>query len=81
MMAEYSEHRCDFCSGIVRAFVARHEPIQVSGKVVLLDGQVIGKCDRCSHAYYPAAVVKLADRVATHPEEAARHESVPVIAA
>ncbi len=81
MMAEYTEHRCDFCSGTVRAMIARHEPISVSGKVVLLDGQVIGKCDRCDHRYYPAALVKLADRVATHPEEAARHESVPVIAA
>ena len=81
MMAEYDEHRCDFCSGTVSAMVARHEPMRVDDKVVLLDGQIIGKCDRCGHRYYPAAVVKVAQRVAAHPEEAARHESIPVAAA
>ena len=81
MMADYSEHRCDFCSGTVRAMVARHEPMRVCGKVVLLDGHVIGKCDRCGHLYYPADVVKLAEHVAKHPEEASRHESIPVAAA
>ncbi len=81
MMAEYTEHRCDFCSGTVSSLVARDEPMRVCGKVVLLDGQVIGKCQRCGHRYYPAAVVKLAERIATHPEEATRHETIPVAAA
>ncbi len=81
MMAEYEGHRCDFCSGTVRTMTARHEPMRVCGKVVLLDGHVIGKCDRCEHLYYPADVVKLAEHVATHPEEATRHESIPVAAA
>ena len=81
MMAEYNEHRCDFCDGTVRAMVARYEPIRACGKVVLLDGQVIGRCDLCGHRYYPPDVVKLAERIAKHPEEAARHESIPVAAA
>ncbi len=80
-MTEYKEHHCDFCAGTVRAMVARNEPMRVCGRVVLLDGPVIGKCDRCGHQYYPADVAKLAERVATHPEEAARHETIPVAAA
>jgi hypothetical protein len=45
--------------------------MRACGRVVLLDGPVIGKCDRCRPQYYPADVAKLAERVATHPEEAA----------
>lgn len=81
MMAEYEEHQCDFCNGTVHPMVASYEPMRACGRVVLLDGPVIGTCDRCGHRYYPAEVVKLAERVAMHPEEAARHESIPVAAA
>ena len=81
MMVEYKEHQCDFCNGTVHPITTTDEPIRACGKVVLLDGPVIGKCERCGHRYYPADVVKLAERVATHPEEAARHASIPVAAA
>ena len=50
-------------------------------RLVLLDGLVIGKCDRCGHRYYPAAVVKMAERAAKDPGQAARIETVPVVAA
>ena len=77
----YEPHRCDFCNGTVRPEVARSEPIRACGKLVLLDGLVIGKCDRCGHRYYPAAVVKRAEQAAKDPGQAARIESVPVVAA
>lgn len=81
MTADYHPHRCDFCTGTVRPIVAHEESIRVRGTVVMLDGVVIGKCDRCGHRYFPAAVVKAADNVAQHPEQAARVIHVPVIAA
>ncbi len=80
-MTAYQTHRCDFCNGTVQPLVARYEPIRACGKVVLLDGHVFGKCDRCGHRYFPADVIKLAEHVARHPEEAAKHESIPVAAA
>ena len=79
-MTEYKEHICDFCGGTVRPFVAKSEPIHVYGRLVLLDGLVIGKCDRCAHRYYPAAVVKRAELAAQDPGRAARIEAVPVVA-
>ncbi len=78
-MSEYAPHRCDFCGGTVRQLVAKSEPIHVCGRLVLLDGLVIGKCDRCGHRYYPAAVVKRAELAARDPAQAARVETVPVV--
>lgn len=80
-MNEYKDHRCDFCSGTVRALVAKSEPMRVLDTLVLLEGVVIGKCDRCGHRYYPAAVVRRAEQVVQDPERATRVESVPVVAA
>lgn len=81
MNSEYSEHRCDFCSGTVRPTIAKSESILVRDGLVLIDGVQIGKCDRCGHTYFPAAIVKAAERVAQHPDQAARVVHVPVIAA
>ena len=77
-MNTYEPHRCDFCSGTVRAVQTRAEPIRVSGRVVLLDGLTIGRCDHCGHRYYPADVVRAAERLAQHPEEASKTVSVPI---
>jgi len=77
-MTTYEPHRCDFCPGTVRPLITRNEPIRISGRVVLLDGPTIGRCDRCGHRYYPADVVRIADRLAEHPEQAPRTVSVPV---
>lgn len=81
-VVQYWPHRCDFyVYGIVWPIVAKSEPIWVRGGLVLLDGYIIGKCDRCGHRYFPAHVVKLAEEVAAHPETASRSQSVPVVAA
>jgi YgiT-type zinc finger domain-containing protein len=80
-MSDYKPHRCDFCIGTVEPIVAKSEPIQVRGAVVLLEGMVIGKCNRCGHRYFPAAVLKRAEQVAQHPEQALRVVHVPVVPA
>ena len=80
-MSKYKAHRCDYCSGTVQPLVAKSEPIRVCDRLVLLEGIEIGKCYRCGHRYYPAAVVKRAEKVAQDPQHAARVESVPVVAA
>lgn len=72
MIDEYPTHSCDFCTGTVRPIVAHHEPIRVRGTVVLLEGFVIGKCDRCGHRYFPAHVVKRADAAAQSPQQVAK---------
>ena len=80
-MTAYQPHRCDFCPGTVESLVASFEPIRVCERLVLLDGVVIGRCDRCGHRYFPADVVKRAEQAAQHPEQAARCEPIPVVAA
>ena len=80
-MTEYQPHHCDFCPGTVEALVAHFEPIRVCERLVLLDGIVIGKCNRCGHRYFPADVVKRAEQAAQHPDQATRRESIPVVAA
>ena len=57
----YQPHECDFCPGKVETIVAEREPIRVCGKMVLIDGATIGKCNRCGHQYFPAALVKPAE--------------------
>jgi YgiT-type zinc finger domain-containing protein len=79
MAHTYPTHRCDFCSGTVRPTIASSEPIQVRDGIVLIDGVEIGKCDRCGHTYFPAAVVKAAERVAASPDTASRIAQIPVV--
>lgn len=81
MTDDYKPHRCDFCPGTVQPVLAKSEAIHVLGGLVLLEGVTIGKCDRCGHQYFPAAVLKRAEQVAQHPEQAARVVSVPVVPA
>lgn len=80
-MSKYQPHRCDFCTGTVQPIVAKTEPIHVRGGLVLLDGVVIGKCDRCGHCYFPAEIVKRAERAAENPQEASQVRTFPVVAA
>jgi YgiT-type zinc finger domain-containing protein len=74
-------HRCDFCTGAVRPMVTNHEPVRLSGTVVILEGLIIGKCDRCGHRYYPADVIKRAEAAARNPEHASRRGTFPIVAA
>ena len=78
-MNEYQPHECDFCSGNVQPVVADREPIRIGGQIVLIDRATIGKCDRCGHRYFPAAVVKQAEAVANDPDQADRIQTVPVV--
>ncbi len=80
-MSKYQPHRCDFCTGTVQPIVARDEPIKVCGRMVLIDGATIGRCDRCGHRYFPAEVVKRAERAAENPQEATQVRTIPVVAA
>lgn len=80
-MTQIQPHECDFCSGTVRPTVANSESIRVRNSVVLVEGAMFGKCDRCGHRYWPAEVLKRAECAAEHPEQASRIISIPVIAA
>lgn len=80
-MSDYHPHQCDFCTGTVKPVVAHGEPVRLARRLVLIEGHTIGKCDRCGHRYFPAAVLRLAEQIATHPDQAGRMESVPVAVA
>jgi len=77
-MNDYTPHPCDFCEGTVHGMTAQSEPVRVAGKVVILDGPTIGKCDRCGHRYFPIKVLRLAEDLAAHPEKATRVASIPI---
>ena len=80
-MSDYQPHECDFCPGAVQPILAQGELLKVRDKLVLVEGAIIGKCDRCGHRYWPAEILKRAERAAEHPEEASRMASIPVVAA
>ena len=80
-MTDYSAHDCDFCPGTVEAFYTHHEPLKVSGTLVLIEGFTIGKCNRCGHRYFPAEVLKRAEQVAQDTAKASHSETVPIVAA
>ncbi len=80
-MSNYEPHECDFCPGTVEPLRADSEPIKVCGRTVLIDGLTIGKCNRCGHRYFPADIVKKAEKAALDPDHAQRTETVPVVAA
>lgn len=80
-MTDYPAHDCDFCPGTVEAFYTHHEPLKVSGTLVLIEGFTIGKCNRCGHRYFPAEVLKRAEQVAQDTAKASHSETVPIVAA
>ncbi|MCH8822287.1 MAG: hypothetical protein IH984_02150 [Planctomycetes bacterium] len=80
-MSNYEPHECDFCTGTVNPLRADSEPIKVCGRMVLIDGPTIGKCNRCGHRYFPADIIKKAEKAALNPDQAQRTEIVPVVAA
>lgn len=81
IMNSYQAHQCDFCPGTVQPVAARNEALRVRDKLVLVENVTIGKCDRCGHRYWPAEILKRAERTGEHPEEATRMASIPVVAA
>ena len=80
-MSIHQLHECDFCSGTIQPTASQHQPLRVRDKLVLVENVTIGKCDHCGHRYWPAEILKKAERAAEHPEEASRMASIPVVAA
>jgi YgiT-type zinc finger domain-containing protein len=65
----------------VHPYVADRESLRIGDKIVVVEGARIGKCDRCGHRYWPADVLKRAERAAQDPAQASRMVNVPVVVA
>jgi YgiT-type zinc finger domain-containing protein len=71
-------YRCEYCEGTVRAKHVEREAFKHRAGFVILEGVVIGVCDRCGNRYYSADTLKRVQAIATGEVRPERTEQIPV---
>jgi YgiT-type zinc finger domain-containing protein len=71
-------YRCEYCEGVVRERRVEREAFKHKTGFVILEGVVIGVCDKCGNRYYSAETLKRVEAIATGKILPERTEQVPV---
>lgn len=69
---------CEYCEGTVQAKPVEREAFKHKAGFVILEGVVIGICDRCGNRYYSADTLKRVQAIATGEVRPERTEEIPV---
>lgn len=71
-------YRCEYCTGTVRPQTVEREVFKHPQGFVILEGVMIGVCDRCVNRYYPADALHQVEQIATGRLAPERLDSIPV---
>ena len=71
-------YRCEYCEGTVREKRVEREAFKHRAGFVILEGVVIGVCDKCGNRYYSADTLKHVEAIATGKVRARRRQAIPV---
>jgi len=74
-------YRCEYCEGTVREKRVEREAFKHKAGFVILEGVVIGVCDRCGNRYYSADTLKRVEAIATGKVRARRRQAIAVASA
>jgi YgiT-type zinc finger domain-containing protein len=71
-------YQCEYCTGNVRAKAVQREAFKHKRGFVILEGLVIGICDKCGNRYYSAEILRRVEEIATGKSQPDRIELIPV---
>ena len=71
-------YACEHCDGIVRPKKVAREAFKHKKGFIILEGIVVGVCDKCGTRYYSAEILHAVNDVATGAKPTERVEQVPV---
>jgi YgiT-type zinc finger domain-containing protein len=69
---------CEHCDGTVRPKNVAREAFKHKKGFIILEGIVVGVCDKCGLRYYSAEILHTVHDVATGAKPSERVEEVPV---
>lgn len=71
-------YACEHCDGTVRPKKIAREAFKHKQGFIILEGIVVGVCDKCGTRYYSAEILHAVHDVATGAKPTDRLEEIPV---
>lgn len=71
-------YACEHCDGTVRPKKVAREAFKHKKGFIILEGIVVGVCDKCGARYYSAEILHAVHDIATGAKPSERVEEVPV---
>jgi YgiT-type zinc finger domain-containing protein len=71
-------YACEHCDGTVRPKKVAREAFKHKKGFIILEGIVVGVCDKCGTRYYSAEILHAVHDIATGAKPSERVEEVPV---